>query len=84
MKSHCRGKTELNGDRTRPLHRHRRLLKLSVNEQYAQVAELTEIVRLFEQLGDDNIEFCTVSDKPSFFAELKRRNAFIDWRSLMQ
>jgi len=26
--------------------------KLPVNEQYARVAELTEIVRLFEQLGD--------------------------------
>ena len=25
--------------------------KLSVNEQYARVAELNEIVRLFEQLG---------------------------------
>jgi len=26
--------------------------KLSVNEQYARVAELNESVRLFEQLGD--------------------------------
>jgi len=28
------------------------LTKLSVNEQYARVAELNESVRLFEQLGD--------------------------------
>ena len=31
--------------------------KLSVNEQYAQVAELNEIVRLFEQLGDTTLNF---------------------------
>jgi len=31
--------------------------KLSVNEQYARVAELTETVRLFEQLGDTTLNF---------------------------
>ena len=31
--------------------------KLSVNQQYAQVAELNEIVRLFEQLGDTTLNF---------------------------
>jgi hypothetical protein len=31
--------------------------KLSVNEQYTRVAELTETVRLFEQLGDTTLNF---------------------------
>ena len=31
--------------------------KLSVNEQDAQVAELTETVRLFEQLGETTLNF---------------------------
>jgi hypothetical protein len=31
--------------------------KLSVDEQYARVAELTETVRLFEQLGDTTLNF---------------------------
>jgi len=31
--------------------------KLSVNEQDARVAELTETVRLFEQLGETTLNF---------------------------
>ena len=31
--------------------------KLSVNEQHARVAELTETVRLFEQLRDSTLNF---------------------------